>query len=204
MGYKVIMFDLWFTLAKIKDLQEITKDIQSKLGDKRFKILKQEFINWHKVESSNQDFLKRIDSKIQIKKEELESIKKYISPSNFEKYSETDEVLSKLKEKGFKLVLITNSPPTSKSSFKKMHLEKYFDKIIFSCEVGYLKPQKEIYELAINSFPFQKSEILMVGDSFEKDVQAANDAGIKGLLIDRENKSDKRPRIHNLKDLLDL
>ena len=56
MGYKVIMFDLWFTLAKIKDLQEITKDIQSKLGDKRFKILKQEFINWHKVECSNQDF----------------------------------------------------------------------------------------------------------------------------------------------------
>jgi len=48
-------------------------------------------------------------------------------------------------------------------------------------------------------------QVMMIGDSLEYDVEGANSAGIKGILLDRTNKypNCQAPKICSLLDLLD-
>jgi putative hydrolase of the HAD superfamily len=119
---------------------------------------------------------------------------------NFQKQK---KALKALKGNGLNLVLVTNSPPTSKKAFQDLDLSKYFDKTVFSCDIGVLKPSKEIFTHAISKFNVESSEALMVGDSLEKDVKGAINSGLEGLLIDRKGLVQYDNKISNLMEILD-
>lgn len=104
-------------------------------------------------------------------------------------YPETFKVLGELRARGYKLALITNTYYTSyKRVNKKFNLGKYFDIVLKSYETGMLKPDPKVFELVLSKLNTSKKETLMVGDSLEDDVRAAEKFGIKGVLVDRNNK----------------
>jgi putative hydrolase of the HAD superfamily len=116
-------------------------------------------------------------------------------------YPETMEVLENLKKK-YKLVLIANSDPFSIGpTLEKFKMEKLFDKIILSCDFGYLKTDKELFEAALKKLRLKADDAVMVGDSPESDVNAATNAGIKAILVDRRNKREYTPKINALTEL---
>jgi putative hydrolase of the HAD superfamily len=59
-------------------------------------------------------------------------------------------------------------------------LEKHFDHIIVSSEVGLVKPQPEIFQLALQKLGIEPEEAVFIDDN-ERYVQAANDLGIHGV-----------------------
>lgn len=95
--------------------------------------------------------------------------------------------LLKLKKEfpGIKIGLISNaarSAETYRRMFRSFGISSYFDHLTISCEVGYLKPRREIFESALQSLKVSPSEAIHVGDLFDADVKGATSVGMNALL----------------------
>ncbi|MDV2384016.1 HAD-IA family hydrolase, partial [Vibrio cholerae] len=60
---------------------------------------------------------------------------------------------------------------------------KYFDSIIWSSEIGFRKPSREAFEIALESTGSMSSNTIMVGDNEIADVSGAELVGISTMLI---------------------
>ena len=63
---------------------------------------------------------------------------------------------------------------------EKLNADKFIDFLVTSEEVGFEKPNKEIFELSLKKMNLEKDQVIMIGDSLEKDVIGAKNFGIKG------------------------
>ena len=113
------------------------------------------------------------------------------------------EALEKLKEKGFKLALLTNSPKKdSETILTKLGLENIFHYKIFEGQ----KPTytavrfREIKE----HFGFSFSEILSIGDNWINEILPAQELGCSTILIDPHHISHKSYADHIVGDISEL
>ncbi len=89
------------------------------------------------------------------------------------------EVLEALKQRGYKLAILTNG--SSFSQHEKIRLtkiESYFDAIVVSKDTEFEKPDVEIFELVARKLGVSCKECLMVGDIFAKDMLGAYRCGM--------------------------
>lgn len=116
-------------------------------------------------------------------------------------YKETKEVLEKL-SKNYTLVLVSNTDCFSeKRVLEKFALMKYFDKAFFSHELGLLKTDKRFFDQVLFDLNVTSEDCLMIGDSLQSDVLAAQQAGIKAILVDRKNLREHSPKISSLTEI---
>lgn len=115
-------------------------------------------------------------------------------------YHDTIDILKDLKGK-YKLILVANIDCFSKDIIEKYSLNEYFDEIVLSCNAGMLKSNPQFLLGALNRLGIDKTDAIMVGDSIESDIETAKLAGIKGLLIDRNDTRDFSPKVTNLLEL---
>lgn len=88
---------------------------------------------------------------------------------------------------------------------REFDLEKYFDFIAISGELGVSKPGKEIFQIALESLDSTPEETLYVGDLPGTDVLGARNAGVISVLVLRENESSiKHEPDYEIKDLREL
>lgn len=81
-----------------------------------------------------------------------------------------------------KVAIITNgSTQRQKAKIINTNLNSCFDKIIISEEVGFSKPDKRMFELALIKLNVQPEDTLFVGDDIEKDIGGCQNANIKGI-----------------------
>jgi len=117
-------------------------------------------------------------------------------------YPDTIDFLKEMKEKGMKLILVSNTDNFSVDFvLDKFELKQYFDVIALSCDVGYLKTDPEMFDKVLKEAGLKKEEVIMVGDSFETDIKGAEKAGIKPVLIDRRGRREYENKIQNLAEL---
>jgi len=99
--------------------------------------------------------------------------------------TEAKPVLKKLKERGIKIGLISNAARSSRTYRRMLNfygIGEYFDSLTISCEVGYLKPAREIFHAALNELSVEPHEALHVGDLFKADVVGAVSFGMNSAL----------------------
>lgn len=91
-----------------------------------------------------------------------------------------------------KVAIITNgSTQRQKAKIINTMLNCCFEVIIISEEVGFSKPDKRIFELALNKLNVKPEEALFVGDDIEKDIGGCQNANIKGIWFNpHKNKND--------------
>ena len=100
----------------------------------------------------------------------------------------TMEILDYLKDKNYKLHLITNGfEKTQHSKLEYSGLSKYFIEVITSEGSNSLKPHKEIFDYALEKANASKVESIMIGDSIEVDIQGARNAGIDQIYVNHLN-----------------
>ena len=121
---------------------------------------------------------------------------------------ETIEVLEKLQGK-YKLAIISNGDSKSQhSKITHVDIEKYFDEVIVSGDIGIHKPDKRIFEYMMNKLDVRPEECLMIGDVFSNDILGAYNAGIKPVWIIADTERPSRYydgyRIENLRQLFDI
>ena len=95
---------------------------------------------------------------------------------------ETKELFEKLKKKGFKIILASNS---IYNRVKPFHNELRID-YIYSCK----KPHIDKIDEYIKSSKFGLDEIAMIGDSMMDDVVCGNTIGITTILINQIGKAE--------------
>ncbi len=92
------------------------------------------------------------------------------------------EVLEYLKQKQYKLYVITNGfKEVQRRKLQSSGLAPYFDKVFISEEIKCPKPGKGIFEHAIKSTNARKSKSLMIGDDWDVDFLGAFSFGIKAI-----------------------
>jgi len=98
---------------------------------------------------------------------------------------EADALLSAL-ARDHRLALVTNgAPDVQREKLAGTTLARYFGAIIVSCEVGFGKPDRRIFETALDRIGAKADETVMLGDSLARDVAGAHAAGIRAVWIDR-------------------
>ncbi|MFN4196404.1 MAG: HAD-IA family hydrolase [Caldimicrobium sp.] len=107
-----------------------------------------------------------------------------------------NEFVKEAKEHNFRLGVISNWDCRLYSVLEGHNLLKVFDAIFIGCEIGFLKPRLEIFESALNFFKVQPKEVLMIGDSWEDDIEPAKKLGFKYFHIKDEFPSFEH--LHNL------
>ncbi len=170
MQKSLVLFDLWDTLARLNNLEDSTKKVIDSLGKERYERFFGFFVEWHTNTNSLDVFMERLSTELHLTIEEQALLKKYVAHEETSLYDDTEKVLRELKERGKKLVLVSNSPPTTAEYLKELNIGFYFDAIILSFEVGVLKPTSEIFEIATKDFQIPKEEMIMIGDSLKSDI----------------------------------
>lgn len=101
-------------------------------------------------------------------------------------YDYTIPLLSSLKKQGIKVILLSNATGPKKifqDDLRTKNIERYFDKIVWSCEIGYRKPFLKIFEYALLQITNEKKTVLMIGDNEIADVVGAKEYGLDTLLV---------------------
>lgn len=113
------------------------------------------------------------------------------------------DALLDLKKKGKKICLISNADIIDVMDWDKSPLYNLFDDAIFSYTTGYIKPQKEIYEIALKRMKVKPEECIFIGDGGSDELQGARHAGIKTVLTGYLLKRDAK-QLNILKEYADF
>jgi len=95
----------------------------------------------------------------------------------------TISTLEKLKSMHKKTGLISNADVTEVYAWPRSPIKDYFDITVFSCEVGLVKPDREIYQYALNKLNEKPENAIFVGDGGSNELVGAKQAGISTIMI---------------------
>jgi 2-haloacid dehalogenase len=213
---KAIIFDAYGTLFDVNSAAEKCKD---KIGDKwegfanHWRTTQLEYTWLRSLMKRHKDFWQitedsldksmgvfKIDNSM---RDELLDLYKVLSP-----FEEVPEVLKSLKEKNFKLAILSNGTPSLLNELvKSNNLENIFDDIFSIEEVGIYKPHSKVYDIPINKYQIQKKEVVFLSSN-TWDVSGGGNYGYNSVWVNRNNNIfdnldyQAKLEIKNLKDLL--
>jgi len=111
--------------------------------------------------------------------------KKHLWEATLQKLPYLDEVLTELKSHGYKLGIITNTVISREEhvrmALRRIDIEKYFDVIVTSVDVGFNKPDERIFFTALKAVNVKPEEAVMVGNRISVDILGGNRIGMKTI-----------------------
>lgn len=123
-----------------------------------------------------------------------------VLPNNNQLFEGTHEILEHLYV-NYKLHIITNGfNEVQSKKIKNSGLTKYFDKIITSEDAGVKKPNRVIFEYALDLTNAVSEESVMIGDNWEADIMGAKDAGLDVIFCN----FNEQPVSENIKSVTNL
>ena len=125
-------------------------------------------------------------------------------------FPEVNEALNKLKEKNYKLAILSNGTPALLNQLvKSNNLENIFNDIFSIEEVKVYKPHSNVYNIPVEKYQIQKEEVAYLSaNTF--DVSASGNYGFNPVCVNRNNgifdNLDYVPKyqVENLGKLLDI
>ena len=215
---KAIIFDAYGTLFDVNSAAEKCK---SKIGDKW-----ESFANyWRKTQleytwlrslmGRHKDFWQitedSLDKSMQAfnidkaMKNELLDLYKILSP-----YPEVKETLKKLKDKKYKLAILSNGTPALLNELvKSNNLQNLFDDIFSIEEVKIYKPSSKVYDMPIKKYNIKKEDAAFLSAN-TWDVSGGGNYGFSSVWVNRNSNIfdnlDYIPKnqISELNQLLDI
>ena len=124
----------------------------------------------------------------------------------------TLETLRKLRERGFRLGMISVCSEEVPELWDETPFAGLFDSTVFSCSVGLRKPDPAIYRLALEELGVDPSDALFVGDGANDELAGAERVGLRAVLILRADQDEPyweeargwQPRINSIPEILGL
>lgn len=117
-------------------------------------------------------------------------------------YDDVQTTLKALRQRGYRLGVISNWDDRLKQLLCDLKLSHYFEAIVLSVDVGATKPSPKIFSHALDLLKLPASAILHIGDSMDEDLTGPQQCGISALLLDRQRKTGGS--ISSLTDILSL
>jgi len=91
------------------------------------------------------------------------------------------EIIKELKEKGYKLGILSNHTIDGGNKIRSSEVFDFFDTILVSAEIGFMKPQVEAFNLLIEKLGIKPGELIFVDDT-EKSLSTSKEIGYTPLL----------------------
>ena len=192
---KAIIFDAYGTLFDVNSAAEKCKD---KIGEKweRFanfwrttqleytwlrSLMDRHKDFWQVTEDSLDKSMKAFDIDPSMR-DELLNLYKVLSP-----FKEVPDALKTLKEKKFKLAILSNGTPSLLDELvKSNHLDNLFDDIFSIEQVGVYKPSSRVYDMPIKKYNINKSEVAFLSAN-TWDVSGGGNYGYQSIWVNRNN-----------------
>ena len=215
---KAIIFDAYGTLFDVNSAAEKCKN---KIGEKwedfanHWRTTQLEYTWLRSLMNRHKDFWQVTEDSLKKSMEaykietsmrnDLLNLYKVLSP-----FEEVLETLKSLKEKKFKLAILSNGTPELLNELVKTNnLESFFDDIFSIEEVGVYKPDTKVYDIPIKKYGIKKNEVIFLSSN-TWDVSGGGNYGYQSIWVNR-NKNifdylDYTPKnqINSLKGLLDI
>ena len=214
---KAIIFDAYGTLFDVNSAAEKCKD---KIGSKwesfsnYWRTTQLEYTWLRSLMKRHKDFWKitedSLDKSMKVfninpnMKSELLDLYKILSP-----FPEVKETLQLLKEKNYKLSILSNGTPSLLNELVSSNNLRVFDDIFSVEEVGIFKPDSKVYDIPVKKYKIEKSEVAFLSAN-TWDVSGGGNYGFNAIWVNRNNiifdNLDYSPenQINNLKHLLDI
>ena len=214
---KAIIFDAYGTLFDVNSAAEKCKD---KIGSKwesfsnYWRTTQLEYTWLRSLMKRHKDFWKitedSLDKSMKVfninpnMKSQLLDLYKVLSP-----YPEVKETLQLLKEKNYKLSILSNGTPSLLNELVSSNNLKVFDDIFSVEEVGIFKPDSKVYDIPVKKYKIEKREVAFLSAN-TWDVSGGGNYGFNAIWVNRNNiifdNLDYSPenQINNLKHLLDI
>ena len=214
---KAIIFDAYGTLFDVNSAAEKCKN---KIGSKwesfsnYWRTTQLEYTWLRSLMKRHKDFWKitedSLDKSMKVfnintkMKSELLDLYKILSP-----YPEVKETLQLLKEKNYKLSILSNGTPSLLNELVSSNNLKVFDDIFSVEEVGIFKPDSKVYDIPVKKYKIEKREVAFLSAN-TWDVSGGGNYGFNAIWVNRNNiifdNLDYSPenQINNLKHLLDI
>ena len=163
--------------------------------------IKQEELRWKRV------YLSLLDFKVANEPLAKEMSQAYLEilPNKKHLFPYTIEILEYLKQKDYKMHLITNG--FESVQFKKIKnsgLHDYFIEVITSEASNSLKPQKEIFEYALKNAKATVAESIMIGDNESADIQGGINIGMDTIFVNHIQAIPTIPATYTITHLKEL
>ena len=122
----------------------------------------------------------------------------YINAKTLDLLQENKLVLEHLKQAGYPMVLVSNFYGNINQVLKDAGIDGYFKEVIESAVVGVRKPNPAIFALGVCALDLPASQVLVVGDTYGKDIMPAHKLGchtlwIKGLQWEEKQVDESIP-----------
>ena len=212
---KAIIFDAYGTLFDVNSAAEKCK---GKIGDKwenfanYWRTTQLEYTWLRSLMNKHKDFWKITEDSLdksmkkfqidQNMRSELLDLYKILSP-----YPETKNTLKQLKNKNYKIAILSNGTPSLLNGLiEKNNMKIFFDDIFSIEEVGIFKPSSKVYEIPIKKYKIDKREVAFLSSN-TWDVCGGGNFGYNSIWVNRNknifDKLDYKPK-HVIRDLEEL
>ena len=163
--------------------------------------IKQEELRWKRV------YLSLLDFKVANEPLAKQMSQAYLEilPNKKHLFPYTIEILEYLKQKDYKMHLITNG--FESVQFKKIKnsgLQDYFIEVITSEASNSLKPQKEIFEYALKNANASVEQSIMIGDNESADIQGGINMGMDTIFVNHIQVVPTVPATYTITHLKEL
>ncbi|PIN73551.1 hypothetical protein COV20_04990 [Candidatus Woesearchaeota archaeon CG10_big_fil_rev_8_21_14_0_10_45_16] len=204
---KAIIFDFWGTLVENgvwSPIKQVRKILNIEVPFSEYVVRMERAMMAGKNKTLREAF-EKVCNEFRIKADE-QKIQDLIGMWNkswmlARPYEEVESVLNGLNQK-YTLILVSNTDPFSIDNvLEKFKLRDYFSHIFLSYNLGLLKTDEEFLRTALAKADLRPEDCILVGDSLQSDMLAAQNAGIKAILIDRKDRQDFKSKILNLREL---
>ena len=109
----------------------------------------------------------------------------------------TIETLTTLRDRGYQMHIITNGfSEVQRDKLRNCGLDRFFSKIFISEEIHTTKPHRKIFEHALKTTNARKRKSIMIGDSWETDIEGALKFGIDQIMFSNHG-LHKTPEVIN-------
>ena len=208
--YRVgIIFDLWRTIIPLTDEHKASamRGLKSALKENndRFEDLwnddraTRETMPLDAYIRSLRSIMKRSWSDADIMAAKASRISAHISA-----FTEVDDellgLLVKLRERGYKLGLISNCTSDMRMMLGEVGLLDLFDSVVLSAEVGTLKPEAAIYRICMEQL--NVSDGFYIGDGDNNELKGARQVGLVDVLVDYGEGREASIKVKSVKDFI--
>ena len=157
----------------------------------------------------HESYLSEVFQKIGISKKKAYELSKevkleYMDSSKWFLFENSKKILEEAHNKGYTNYILSNHIPELSEIIKNLGIYELFEDVFCSAKIGWEKPNPHIYNYVIESLKIKKEKCIMIGDNYGADIAGSLRAGIKAILVRKENIKNYKYYSKDLSDLFEV
>ncbi len=183
MKYKNIVFDFGNVIGKF-DGHYILRQFCSSEQDLEllFDVI---FSGWGELDKGTVDYNENIENVVRRVPARLEdTVRSFFRgwPEHIIPIRQTADFIRELKDRKIPIYLLSNAPTYFAEWAQRIDTLRLFDGIVFSAPLKMAKPEPEIYQYLFRTYDLKPEECFFI-DDLEKNIRAAKEAGMDGIIF---------------------